>query len=303
MSFIKRLVAFIFYGNYFYGLCTVALSIEASLQQQVALNIALYYIFLYTATIVYYTKAYLGEINPATVNKRSQWYLKNRKFVWLSQYVFICITLGIGIYLFIGYIHNFKTLTIIEWAEIFIFPIIALSYYGISPIKSTQINLRQTGWLKPFFIGFVWGGAVTIYPLLFYQIQTGFHHSISFYGSFLFIKNWMFITVLSIMFDIKDYAADHNRRLKTFVVRIGIRKTIFFIIIPLSIIGFISYIIFVVAMHFPLVRILFNSIPFILLLIVAGSLQHRKSILYYLAVIDGLMLVKAACGILGVLLS
>jgi hypothetical protein len=31
-------------------------------------------------------------------------------------------------------------------------------------------------------------------------------------------------------------------------------------------------------------------------------MQRRKSILYYLAVIDGLMLIKAACGIIGVLL-
>ncbi|MGL1386138.1 hypothetical protein ACSTJO_00160, partial [Vibrio parahaemolyticus] len=46
-------------------------------------------------------------------------------------------------------------------------------------------------------------------------------------------------------------------------------------------------------------RIIFNTIPFILLIIVAWSMHRRKSILYYLAVIDGLMLIKALCGIAG----
>jgi 4-hydroxybenzoate polyprenyltransferase len=141
-----------------------------------------------------------------------------------------------------------------------------------------------------------------VYPLLFHQVETGNMYPLSFLSFWFFAKNWMFITVLCIMFDIKDYAADYNRRIKTFVVQAGLRKTIFYIIIPLCLLGFISYIIFVSIHHFPLTRILFNCVPFILLIIVAYSLHRRKPILYYLAVIDGLMLVKAACGILGVLL-
>jgi hypothetical protein len=151
-------------------------------------------------------------------------------------------------------------------------------------------------------IGFVWAGIVTVYPLLYHQVETGNIYRLSFFSFWFFVKNWMFVTVLCIMFDIKDYAADYNHRIKTFVVQVGLRKTIFFIIIPLSLVGFISYIIFVSIHHFPFTRILFNGIPFILLIIVAYSLHRRKPILYYLAVIDGLMLVKAACGILGVLL-
>ena len=112
----------------------------------------------------------------------------------------------------------------------------------------------------------------------------------------------MYISLLAILFDIKDYAADHNKQLKTFVVQMGLRKTIFYIIIPLTIAGFLSLIAFAYSLHFPLLRIIINSIPFILLILVAWSLQRRKSILYYLVVIDGLMLVKALCGITASLL-
>lgn len=112
----------------------------------------------------------------------------------------------------------------------------------------------------------------------------------------------MYITMLCIMFDIKDYAADHNHHLKTFVVRLGLRKTIFYILIPLTIIGLGTFIVYAVLRDFPVLRILINTIPFILLIIVAYSMHRRKSILYYLAIIDGLMLAKAICGIIGMTL-
>jgi len=103
------------------------------------------------------------------------------------------------------------------------------------------------------------------------------------------------------MFDIKDYAADHNKQLKTFVVRVGLRKTIFFIIIPLCMIGFGTFLIYTTSQGFSLMRIFINAIPFVLLLIVAYSLHERRSIMYYLAIIDGLMLVKAICGTIAML--
>jgi hypothetical protein len=172
-------------------------------------------------------------------------------------------------------------------------------YYGL-PYKDLELyNLRSTGWLKPFLIGFVWAGCITIYPLIFYQLESGHEYVLSYLGVLLFIKNMMFISILGILFDIKDYATDYNQHLKTFVVQAGLRKTIFYIIIPLSVLGFLSFLAFAFISHFALVRIGFNCIPFILLLVVAYSMHRRKSIMYYLVVIDGLMLVKAICGILG----
>ena len=112
----------------------------------------------------------------------------------------------------------------------------------------------------------------------------------------------MFASVLGIMFDIKDYATDYNKKLKTFVVRVGLRKTLFYIIIPLTVLGFISFLVFAFLEHFPVFRVLLNCIPFIALLMVGYSMHRRKSIMYYLVVIDGLLLVKAFCGILAMLL-
>jgi 4-hydroxybenzoate polyprenyltransferase len=299
----KKLRSTFFYGNYFYGICTLALTVEASFQQQVHLNSLVFYLFLFIATVVYYTHAYIGvTVSDRFYNKRSAWYTQHKKNIRIKQVTFViagCVTI---IYFLQKNLKEVLHLSFQQWILLFVFPFTAVLYYGIVLSPRLKLNLRRSGWLKPFVVGFVWAGVVTLYPVIFHQIETGTHTIISLFGGWLFLKNWMFITVLCIMFDIKDYAADHNHQLKTFVVQVGLRKTIFYIIIPLSLIGLASFILFAWANHFPLLRILINLIPFLLLIIVAYSLHQRKSILYYLAVIDGLMLVKAVCGVLGVLL-
>ena len=133
--------------------------------------------------------------------------------------------------------------------------------------------------------------------MIFYNIEHRLVYVPDIIGILLFIKNFMFVAVLCIMFDIKDYAADHNRQLKTFVVNFGLRKTIFFILLPLCMLGLASFVLYGVIRHFSVLKIGLNVVPFVLLIMVAYSMYRRKSIFYYLIVIDGLMLVKALCGI------
>ncbi|MBC7652087.1 MAG: hypothetical protein H7101_10095, partial [Deinococcales bacterium] len=282
------------------GLCAVTLSIEAAFQQFVPLNHIEYYVLVFAATVLYYTYAYIS-INTADLhNKRSVWYVANKKAVIFSQIFFTLTFIVCSSILLKNSWQNILKIPLLEWGIILVFPIVSAFYYGINlPIFQSK-NLRSFGWLKPFFIGFVWAGLVTVYPIIFYHISTNTLYEITLLGCLLFIKNFMFVTVLCIMFDIKDYAADHNHQLKTFVVRVGLRKTIFYIIMPLCIIGLATFIFSATMRHFSLLKISINTIPFILLIIVAYSLHRRKSILYYLAIIDGLLLIKSICGIIGV---
>ena len=299
---LKKQIQFFFYGNYFYGFCAVALSIETALQLNISLNNFIYYLFVFTATIFYYTLAFPGEVEPGATNKRAAWYARNKTVVLYGKIICAAVSTLSGIYLLIQNIFVILQFALWQWIVSALIIIQAICYYGFPTASEKRISLRSTGWLKPFVIGFVWAGLVTIGPVFLHQYLNGetYQPILLFW---FFIKNWMFITVLGIMFDIKDYATDYNKQLKTFVVRVGLRKTIFYIIIPLSIIGFVSYIFFVTVHQFPFIRIVFNCIPFILLVIVAWSLHKRKPILYYLAIIDGLMLLIAVCGIAGVLLS
>ncbi len=296
----RSLVYNFFFGNYFYGICVVALTIEATMQQLFPLNSLLFYLFTFSATTLYYTRAYVTEKPNPQTNPRTQWYWTHKKSVFWKQLLLLCICIVYIIFICIKKQTSILQTPIIHWILLVIIALFAFFYYGYNTLFK-NFQLRKVGWLKPFIIGFVWAGIVNIYPIIFYNIENSTHYNFDFTGIFLFIKNLMFIAVLCIMFDIKDYAADHNLQLKTFVVKSGLRKTIFYILIPLCITGLGSFIYYATMRQFSIGKILLNTIPFILLLIVAYSLHKRKNIFYYLIVIDGLMLVKAVCGTLAMI--
>ncbi len=294
----KSLLEYIFFSNYFYGICAVALSVEASLQQRFPLNGVQYFGLIFIATVLYYVYPYTRK-SEESKNPRTNWYTRNYDLMRRHQFL-ICIVLVISGILFVAnYFDQLLNISLIQWLTVLVFPVVAALYYGIN-FLSGKYNLRKIGWLKPFMIGFTWAGLVTIYPVLFYGIINNEKYQFTWVGILLFLKNLMFIAVLCIMFDIKDYASDCLCSLKTFVVSHGLRKTIFSILLPLSIIGLVFFIWYAVTHHFHEMRIILNIIPFMLLAVVAYSLRRRRSLLYYLSVVDGLMLAKAICGTIAI---
>jgi hypothetical protein len=295
-----KAVKYIYFGNYFIGILAVALTIEATIQMRIPFNSLAYYALIFCAPIAYYTYAYMGVTkSDQTTNPRVIWYIQHKEFLKKTQLLLTALSIGVFLYLFSANFYSIFHLPITYWLIVFILLGAAVLYYGLLPSYFFNLNLRNTGWLKPFIIGFIWACTANILPLVLLRIERHVEVAGSLLWIWLFIKNWMFCTVNAIMFDIKDYAIDANHELKTFVVRIGIRKTILFILLPLLIIGMCSLFVFAYIQHFPLLQVGFNLIPFILTILVAFSLKARKNIFYYLIVIDGLILIKAICGILG----
>jgi len=297
-----KFIRFIFFGNYFIGLLAVVLTIESTLQLRIPFNSFSYYALLFVAPIVYYTYAYMGATNSQAQNPRTQWYAKHKTFIKWSQLLLSITTVLLVVYLAISNYMGIFHLPLKYWLIVLTMLGMAVLYYGLVPVFFFNLNLRNTGWLKPFIIGFVWATTANLLPIIILKIENGVDVPESTLWGFLFVKNWMFCTVNAIMFDMKDYAIDSNRQLKTFVVRIGLKKTIFYVLLPLLFTGMLSLLLFFALNHFPLQRILLNLFPFLLTAVVAYSMNKRKNIFYYLIVIDGLILVKALCGIGGMLL-
>ncbi|MES2701280.1 MAG: hypothetical protein V4649_01520 [Bacteroidota bacterium] len=291
------LVKFIFFGNYFYGICTVALTIEATLQQRYPLNDLGYFVAIFASTVLYYTKAYITEQTADNSNVRGVWYARNHVMIKSTQLFFTAIVLVWAALFIKNQGGALLRMSISGWLLFLIFPMVAGAYYGINHPVLARYNLRNIGWLKPFVIGFTWAGLATMYPVLYYSVTHGAHLPVTLLGCLLFLKNFMYITMLSILFDIKDYKADHNRQLKTFVVKAGLRKTIFMIIIPLTVVGLGCFLAYGLMHRFSTMKIILNTIPFLLLIATAYSMQRRKSLFFYLVLIDGLMLLKACFGI------
>jgi len=294
-----KILKFIFFGNYFVGLLAVALTIEATVQLNVPFNSLAYYVLLFLSPIVYYTYAYMGASKgPHPENPRTAWYADHSRFIYWSQLIFCSICCGIIVCMAYNDYLAILNLPLQYWIIVGVIIGAAILYYGLVPLVFFNLNLRNTGWLKPFIIGFIWAATANLLPLIMLRIESGTDTTESIFWFFLFIKNFMFCTVNAIMFDMKDYAIDSNRQLKTFVVRIGLKKTIFYVLIPLLVTGILSLSTFAYIMHFSVLRYLINLIPFVLTGLVAYSMNKRKKIFYYLIVIDGLILVKALCGIL-----
>lgn len=293
-----------FYGNYFYGICAVALSVECSLQLQLPLNSILFYLALFCATVLYYTHAYYVETQqqPEHRNDRAFWYKTHQKQITQSQLGLTFILGLLLLLLFNGLQPLFAQLPFYNWIILLIFGLIGAAYYKSLYPGWGNWGLRNNGLIKPFLIGCVWAGAVSFAPVLFYDLShPGAAHTAEIITWLLFLKNWLFISLLCILFDIKDYATDANQPLKTWVVKMGLRKTLFGLIIPIAFISLGIYWLLAWLEDFSISRIIFNTIPYILLITVSTQMHRRKSILYYLAIIDGLMLVKAICGAMGML--
>lgn len=288
----------VFFGNYFYGICAVALALEATFQQELHVLSWLFYTGLFFAVVFYYTQTYLGD-HQSIHHERSRWYVHHHGILKKLQLVY----LGISILIALMYFFQNRNVWVQQsWSFYLLMcsvPLVAVFYQGIGERLFRKYSLRSIGWLKPFVIGYTWAGMVTLYPALFESIEHQEVFALSWLNVFLFIKNMMYIAVLCIMFDVKDYIDDYNQRLKTFVTSFGLRKTIVFIISPLVILGLASFLIVASIREFSMLKIAINTIPFVALYVVARSLFKRKNIMYYLTIIDGLMLVKAVCGVVG----
>jgi hypothetical protein len=280
----------------------VALSIESALQLKFELNTGFYFLLSFISTVVYYSKAYIKtETIDEPFNERSRWYSANKSFISKSQLLFeVFISVYLVTFLFQNFTH-LKHLFLYEYGLLIGFPLLAITYYGIENKWLPSIHLRKIGWLKPFVIGFIWAGLTIVYPQLYTLIKSGQHFILTDIQVVYFLQSFIFISILCIMFDIKDYAMDYNHQLKTFVVNIGLRKTINFIIVPLIFLGLIIQLYFCSLTNYDTFQTLLNCAPFLLLVLVAYTLHTPKSIFYYLIIIDGLMLVKATLGILSTL--
>ncbi|MDQ2753202.1 MAG: hypothetical protein M3R72_09285 [Bacteroidota bacterium] len=299
---LSKLARFLLFGNYYLAFCIVALSFETAFKNGFQITDAIFYWLLFLAVVVYYTHAYIGDYASSS-NPRTAWYAANRKLIFFTQ-LFFTILIALGcVYQLVNYGSAIAHFSIQNWLLLLLFPFLALLYYDVIFPARFRFKLRNIAWLKPFIIGFVCTGMIVVYPLLFYSLQTGQTFHFSFAEGCYFFTNWMFTTAIALMFDIKDFAADHNYQLKTFVVTKGLRRTLFFILLPLILVSFVSFVFFALLKQFSLLRIFINTLPFFLMSIAAASLRRRKSILYYLIIIDGLLLVKALFGIAAMVLA
>jgi hypothetical protein len=120
-----KIVKFIFFGNFFYGFCAVALAIEASLQQGFPLDDLLFYSVAFLATILYYNVAYITEKPVSVGNSRSEWYGRNLLLIRRINGVELALFALGSVYFIARYFQEIIHLNIMGWIAIISFPLVS----------------------------------------------------------------------------------------------------------------------------------------------------------------------------------
>lgn len=282
----------IFVGHYFYGICAAALSAEMVMQATGTFPPIKWLLAISTATLWFYTRAFLHGAMP-TDDERTVWLQSNRNWVRTQQCLLPLLLLLMITWLI--YENLAVLIANIRLPELLIgltFPLIALLYDS----RTLPFRLRERGFLKPFVISLVWTGGTGILPLLWLQWTSG-SSSFTAHHIALLLHRWMFLAVIAAAFDIKDYADDAQASLRTWVVRSGLRRVLFQQLLPLTMVGCISLLLFARYLGWQWTYTAWMALPMGALPGVLYSLRRRQSLIYYLTVVDGLMIVQAVCGI------
>lgn len=261
-SIIKTLV----YANVFIAICAFAQVVLTYHLFSIPANFAnnSYLLFIFLSTYLQYNmqRGYMIS-NENVHSERSLWLLKHKKLLTYSivasliSVMFLCNNL------------SWTSIGIMIGAEI-----VSTLYY-LQPF-----NLRRHGYIKPFLISSVWVISCSLVPLIENQLVTKL--SIWFVAS-----QFCFISVLCLLFDIKDGESDYLAGVNTYVNKFGVNiaKLICFAFVAVSVICFLQ---FTNDIYFIVFAVIFN-----LLVIATITLTNEnKDSLYFYLWIDGLLVLQ-----------
>lgn len=257
-----------------------------------------YYVLLFCSTVLYYSQAYAGLFRFSQIpkskknsNPRLLWYHLHHTKILITQ-ILLAFTIIISALVLV--IDIKMAIHRITPSHIFIIAVVLITgilYYGNLFFPGQKVSLR-VAFIKPFIIGFVWAGITCLFPAVMGSLlcQEDIFTAVTF---FTFVDHFIFISILCILFDIKDYEDDSRVGLRTYAVRIGIPKTIRNILLPMTTLYFLIMCIWVVFISLSNWYIVSITITTLLVLGVLLQTAKTKHLLYYLMVVDGLMLTKA----------
>jgi hypothetical protein len=285
------------WSNQFYGICAVLLAIETNLVLFHKMPNSFLLIFIHLATVVYYTHAYFHEHHDGIYDERSKWYQNNKQYLKIRQFTFTCICLWIGFLkldLLNLFFHTTLWIQLILLLTVFISTIYYIPNFHFLPLKS----FRHNGILKSISITWVWSIICCLLPIWFTLGKnfTVILYKYIFWNHFIYL--FLFILVLSILFDIKDLYRDKKELINTIVAKHGIPFTINSIILPLLTVLLFFVIVGYVYQVNTKPQLIANMAILGLTYYITQKVIYQKTIHVNMLLIDGLIMIKALLSIL-----
>ena len=224
-----------------------------------------YLAFVLLATYLQYNvqRGYYIVNHSSSDSPRSQWVLRYKKVMAYSIFISLVILL------FLCNKLSMLSIGIMVGAEI-----VSTLYY-LQPF-----NLRRHGYIKPFLISAVWVISCSLVPLIENQLLT--NHSVWF-----LVSQFVFISVLCMLFDIKDNDKDYLSGVNTYANRFGVNITKI-ICALLIVIGFTCFYLFKSDANSLIASVILRTL---LLATILYTNDTRQAFYYYLWV-DGLLIIQ-----------
>ena len=275
----KKVIEFIVFSSIFIALCAVALCIETNFLLHLPLNDTGFYCFVFGATLVQYNFHYFIKKNANTGSKRLNWSARN---IHIHK-----ILLGIGCLFILG---SLFTLHLKHYFLLGILGFISILYSSPFLPFPRRKRIKDFGLLKILTLSLFWTLVTVWLPI----VETKFH-ILSF--QLIFIRRFIFLFILCLLFDMRDIDVDSKENINTLPIILGIKKTyllantLVFVFMLLSVIEYLQ-----LSDMGQLLAMLLSGVATFL---VIYNSRNNKNDIYYLGIVDGMMLLQAALVIAG----
>lgn len=276
---IKKISDFFLFGSIFISLCAVAMCIETNLLLDLPLNDHSFYLFVFGATLVQYNLHYLFKTTAVVNSRRLAWSLKNKR----THKILIAAGLILIIYsLFSFHLHHFIILLILgAIAFLYSFPFL--------PFKQKK-RIKDFGLMKIITLALLWTLVTVWLP-----VAEANYSGLSF--QLIFIRRFIFIFILCLLFDIRDTEVDRKENIATLSVMLGERKSYILCYFLLIIFAALSVVQFIYVPD--TIQLAAMLVSAAVTVVTIEFSKRNNSDIVYLAYIDGMMLLQALLVIIG----
>lgn len=268
----RKILDFLLFTNIFISLCAAAQGWLTYMLLGRRVDAEILLILFFATLFVYNAQAVLNKIpqDGTSVYYRIDWLIRHRVLIRLLSFT----AGGITCVLFWGLQPAAKIAAVVTG-------ILAISYSF--PLFSTG-GLRQIPGLKLFLIAAVWASACVLLP--YYESEG----MISSYRLvLLWVKRFLFITAITLPFDIRDMVSDKQSGLKTLATVLGEKKAV---VLSLLLLGL--YLLLLILFRPPSFPV--TSAGLLLTVLIAGGLILKSTadrpVYFYLFYFDGILILQ-----------
>lgn len=271
--FIKKIAEFILFSSIFIAACAVSLCIETNVLLDVSLNSFSFYCFVFGATIVQYNLHYSMKKVAVKDSERLRWTLQNKNLH------FVLLVTGCLLILFSFFSFHLKHFLILG-----VLGCISVLYsFPFLPFGKKK-RIKDYGYIKIITLSLLWTLVTVWLPVSNLVVNPALF-------VFVFVKRFVFMFILCLLFDVRDIEIDDKENIKTLAVMLGKKKSYslsYFLLILFVALSVIQYF-FYPQMVFLLAMLVSSVITWVIIELT----KKTNSDFIYLAGVDGMMLVQA----------